>query len=61
MQESFKRIEQHAIELGADEACRALRDDVVAGVNDASALRAVWQNTHSLPEVVQEQCALWRA
>ena len=61
LQESFKRIEQHAIELGADEACRALRGDVVAGVNDASALRAVWQNTHSLPEVVQEQCALWRA
>ena len=57
---SFSRIEQHAIELGADEACRELRDDVIAGVNDAAVLRNAWQSSHSLPEVVQSQCALWR-
>jgi len=57
---SFARIEQHAIELGADEACRALRDDVVAGRNDAALLRSEWQGSHSLPEVVQAQCARWR-
>lgn len=59
--DSFARIEQHAIELGADEACRALREDVLAGTNDASALRTSLAETHSLPEVVQGQCALWRA
>ena len=58
--ESFVRIEQHAVELGADEACRALRDDVIAGRNDATQLRSEWQGSHSLPEVVQAQCALWR-
>ena len=54
-------IEQHAIELGADEACRTLRDEVLAGVNDAAILRAAWQKTRSLPEVVQGQCTLWRS
>ena len=58
--ESFGRIEQHAIELGADAACRALRDDVVAGVNDAAVLRDARRSARSLPEVVQHQCALWR-
>lgn len=59
--ETFTRIEQHAIELHADEACRALRDDVLAARNDAAALRAAWQATHSLPEVVQGQCERWRS
>lgn len=59
--ETFSRIEQHAIELGADEACHALRADVAAGINDAGRLREAWHASHSLPEVVQEQCALWRA
>ena len=59
--DSFARIEQHAIELGADEACRALREDVLAGVNDASSLRTSLVGSNSLPEVVQGQCALWRA
>ena len=58
--ESFSRIEQHAIELGADEACRELRNDVVGGINDAARLRSAWQRSHSLPEVVQGQCELWR-
>ncbi|PRC92786.1 YbdK family carboxylate-amine ligase [Solimicrobium silvestre] len=58
--ETFKHIEQHAIELRADEACRALMADVVAGQNDAAVLRAAWQTTHSLPEVVQAQCERWR-
>ena len=58
--ESFSRIEQHAIELDADEACRALLADVVAGQNDAKLLRETWESSHSLPEVVQSQCARWR-
>ena len=59
--ESFTRIEQHAIEIGADTACQALRTDVAAGLNDAATLRTAWERSRSLPEVVQEQCALWRA
>jgi len=58
---TFDRIEQHAIELRADEACRALRADVLAGHNDAALLRAARQATGSLPEVVQRQCDLWRS
>jgi len=61
MLQTFERIEQHAIELHADGACRALRDDVVAGHNDASQLRAAWRTTRALPEVVQGQCDRWRA
>ena len=59
--ENFKHIEQHAIELRTDEACRALIADVVAGQNDAALLRHAWQQTHSLPEVVQRQCERWRS
>jgi carboxylate-amine ligase len=58
---TFERIELHAIELRADEACRALRDDVLAGHNDASVLREERQATSSLPEVVQRQCDRWRS
>ena len=61
MMVTFDRIEQHAIELRADEACRALRADVVAGHNDATALRAAWQATRSPPEVAQGQCERWRS
>ena len=61
MMVTFDRIEQHAIEPRADEACRALRADVVAGHNDATALRAAWQATRSLPEVAQGQCERWRS
>ncbi len=60
MIETFARIEQHAIELGADEACRNLLADVTSGINDAARLRSAWQISQSLPEVVQGQCADWR-
>lgn len=58
---TFELIEQHAIELGADEACRELLADVTAGVNDAARLREAWQASSSLPEVVQGQCERWRS
>jgi carboxylate-amine ligase len=58
---TIDRIEQHAIELHADEACRGLRNDILAGLNDAASLRAAWQTTRSLPEVVQGQCERWRS
>jgi carboxylate-amine ligase len=59
MLETFARIEQHAIELGADAACQALRADVAGGRNDATTLRSLGQTTQSLPEVVQNQCTQW--
>jgi carboxylate-amine ligase len=57
----MNRIEQHAIELRADEACRALRSDVQAIDSDAARLRAAYRQMRSLPEVVQEQCQRWRS
>lgn len=60
IESTFARIEQHAIELGADAACHALRRDAAQGVNDSSGLRNMLQRTGSLPDVVQHQCALWR-
>ncbi len=38
-----------------------VRADVLAGHNDAAALRTAWQTTRSLPEVVQGQCERWRS
>lgn len=56
---SFGRIEQHAIELGADAAIARLRADVAAGRNDASWLRETLQPHGVLPEVVMAQCQRW--
>ena len=58
---TFDLIEQHAIELRADDACRALRADVIAGINDAALLRSFRHSSSSLPEVVQRQCDRWRS
>jgi len=58
--QTFARVEQHAIELGADEALRALQTDVAAGRNDTAILRADFLATESLPEVVHRQCERWR-
>lgn len=56
---SFGRIEQHAVELGADGAIARLRADVAAGRNDASWLRESLQPHGVLPEVVMAQCQRW--
>lgn len=58
---TFDRIEQHAVELHAEDAIRALRADVLAGINDATTLRAERKATHSLAEVVQRQCDRWKS
>jgi len=58
---TFDRVEQHAIELRADEAIAALRADVLAGQNDAVRLRAERKASGSLQEMVQRQCDNWRA
>jgi carboxylate-amine ligase len=56
---SFARIEQHAIELGADSALAALLDEVRNGRNDAVWLRERRADGTPLPEVVMAQCARW--
>lgn len=56
---SFGRIEQHAIELGADAAIAGLRADVAAGRNDAWWLREQLRTQGALPEVVMAQCRRW--
>lgn len=56
---SLARIEQHAIELGADTALADLRAEVVAGRNDARSLRESRASGTPLPELVMAQCARW--
>jgi carboxylate-amine ligase len=53
-------VEPHAIELRADEACRALREIAVSGANDATLLRDDYADARSLNEVVRRQCLRWK-
>jgi len=57
--ETLGAIEQHAIELGAEDACRRVRDDIGALGNDASWARSTYQREMLLPEVVRQQCLRW--
>jgi carboxylate-amine ligase len=57
---TLDKIEHHAIELHADEACAALRNDVLTSSSDAALLRKEWSETGSLSETVQRQCLRWR-
>ncbi len=58
--DSFKKIEQHAIELGADVACAELLSEIKLGINNAVQLRTIRKQTQSLSEVVQQQCEMWK-
>jgi len=58
---TIERVEQHAIELGADEACRAVREIASSGVNDAVVLRGDHADARSLNEVVRRQCLRWKS
>ncbi|MFT4101409.1 MAG: YbdK family carboxylate-amine ligase [Burkholderiaceae bacterium] len=53
------RIEPHAIRLGAEDACRLVRDDVTSRGNDASWIRATYESEQQLGEVVRQQCLRW--
>ena len=57
---TLARIEQHAIEIRADNACRALLECVQKNRNDATVVRQEQEKTGSLPEVVRRQCVRWR-
>ncbi len=58
---TFNRLESHAMALGTADACAALRQGVLSGDSDALQLRREYEDTRSLPEVVQRQCARWRS
>jgi carboxylate-amine ligase len=51
-------LEQHAIELEAEEACRAVAK-IIDGGNDASWIRRTQEAERSLNEVVRQQCERW--
>jgi len=57
---TLARIEQHAVELEADGACLAILDRVKTRQSDSGWLRQLQAREHSLPEVVRQQCLLWR-
>ena len=56
---TFGRIEQHAIELKADDALRYLRSELHRHGNDATWARQVQEHEGMLPEVVRQQCQRW--
>ena len=52
-------IEGHAIELGADDACRRIGERAAAASTDAAWSRAVYADTGSLAETVRAQSRRW--
>jgi glutamate---cysteine ligase / carboxylate-amine ligase len=58
---TLKRIEQHAIELGGDEACRRLKRRVEKGVSDAEWCRQQFAELGSAPELMRAQARKWAA
>ncbi|MCV5276970.1 hypothetical protein OFC49_40195, partial [Escherichia coli] len=53
------QIEQHAIELKADDALRYLRGELLRLGNDATWARQTYAREHLLAEVVRQQCLRW--
>ncbi len=58
---TMTKLEQHAIELRADEALRELGDSVRQGQDDTAWLRQCFDAERLLPEVVRQQCLRWRS
>ena len=58
---TLARVEAHAVDAGADDACRALLRFVHRKESDADWLRAQYTREKSLPEVVRLQCERWAA
>ena len=56
---TLESVEHHSIELGADDACRQIRDDVKTHGNDATWIRRTFAQEHMLGEVVRQQCQRW--
>jgi carboxylate-amine ligase len=57
--ETLVRIEQHAIELGADAACQRLQRRVIERDCDAAWCRRTYAEYGSLPELVRAQADKW--
>jgi carboxylate-amine ligase len=56
---SLQTLEIHAMELGAEDALRFIRDELNGSGNDATWLRGVQERENLLPEVVRQQCLRW--
>lgn len=56
---TLARIESHAIDAQAEDACRQLLRFVHAGETDADWLRGVYAREESFAEVVRQQCERW--
>lgn len=52
-------VENHAMELKAEQACREVRQVAESGENDATWLRRVLDECGQLPEMVRRQCLRW--
>jgi carboxylate-amine ligase len=56
---TLARIESHAIDAHAEDACRQLLRLVHAGETDADWLRGIYAREESFAEVVRQQCERW--
>lgn len=56
---TLARVEAHATDARAEDACRALLRFVSAGLSDADWLRELHAREESLTEVVRRQCERW--
>lgn len=57
--ETFRQIENHVMELGTEAECRLLMDEVRSG-NDASWIREVFAQEHSMPALMKRQAERWQ-
>lgn len=57
--DTLRRIEQHAIELGADGACKRLLKRVIDHDSDAEWCRNTYAHFGSLPELARAQASKW--
>ena len=58
---TLARVESHATDARAEDACRALLRFVMGNESDADWLRAQYAREKSLPEVVRMQCERWQS
>lgn len=58
--ETIEAIESHAMELNTEKECLSLREDAMKNGNDASWIRGIFSQEHSLVAVMKHQCERWQ-
>lgn len=58
--ETIEKIQPYAKQFDSEDFILALKNDVINKQNDARVIRELMRETNSLPQVVREQCRIWR-